>query len=130
MWGLSEVYCFPICCFTSHRFSKCNEKAFAASSFIRFTSSACLVKLPSVLCQFKGQQKCNTNAASSLSVATQQLSMLEKLCSFCCCSVPEVCSLSFKTAACKSVNYCVHFLDWHGLKNKSVHLLRMLFLSL
>lgn len=95
-----------MCCFTSHRFSKCNEKAFAASSFIRFASSARLVKLPGVLCRFKGQQKCNTNAASSLSVVTQQLSMLEKLCSFCCCSVPEVCSLSFKTAACKSLNYC------------------------
>lgn len=112
-----------------HRFSKCNEKAFAASSFIRFTSSACLVKLPGVLCRFKGQQKCNTIAASSLSVVTQQLSMLEKLCSF-CCSVPEVCSLSFETAACESLNYCVLFLDWHGLKDKSVHLLRMLFLRL
>lgn len=51
--------------------------------------------------------------------------MLEKLCSF-CCSVPEVCSLSFETAACESLNYCVLFLDWHGLKDKSVHL-RMLF---
>lgn len=112
-----------------HRFSKCNEKAFAASSFIRFTSSACLVKLPGVLCRFKGQQKCNTIAASSLSVVTQQLSMLEKLCSF-CCSVPEVCSLSFEAAACESLNYCVLFLDWHGLKDKSVHLLRMLFLRL
>lgn len=52
--------------------------------------------------------------------------MLEKLCSF-CCSVVEVCSLSFETAACESLNYCVLFLDWHRLKNKSVHLLRMLF---
>lgn len=106
-----------------HRFSKCNEKAFAASSFIRFTSSASLVKLPGILCRFKGQQKCYTIAASSLSVVTQQLSMLEKLCSFCC-------SLSFKTAACELLNYRLLFLDWQGLKNKSVHLLRMLFLRL